>query len=279
VVRVLLRLSALWVGLRQSPQPPAARATGEWLLLTDADTVHRPRSIANGIAFATKKGADTISLVGEMVHPTLISSLVTPQLYAILAATIERKKRKRMDTHEIWGACGGWFMMTRAAFDRAGGMERVKREIAEDAALARELHRTGAKYAFGVGSPALWRTTSYGTYREIHRGFARNENFRLQSAGKALGLTLLLWMLALTPTATVIGTLLSWNELPAIAALFGVLQYGLVLSVQAYVRAISRTRWWLAPLAPVGALLAWLLLMSWSFRGAPIEWKGRTYAE
>jgi chlorobactene glucosyltransferase len=268
-----------WHGKPHALHLAAQNATGEWLLLTDADTVHRERSVANGIAFASSKGVEAISLLGEMVHPTLISNLVTPQLYAILAAMLERKKRKGLDSSETWGASGGYFLMTRAAFDRAGGMERVRHQIAEDKALARELHRSGTKYAFGLGAPALWRTTSYRTLAEIDRGFARNDYFRGIGAAKALGLTLLLWILALTPTATLLGTLVSWSDLSRAAAVFGVVQYVLVLSVQAYVRAISKTRWYLAPLAPVGALLAWVLLMRWSFGGAPIEWKGRTYTE
>jgi glycosyltransferase involved in cell wall biosynthesis len=265
-----------WFGKPHALHLAASRATGDWLLLTDADTFHRERSIENGIAFALARGADAVSLVGEMIHPTLVPNLVTPQLYALLAASVERKKRKRMDTHEIWGACGGYFLMTRAAFDRAGGMERVKGEIAEDAALARELHRANTKYAFGVGSPALWKTTSYRTLAEIHRGYARNESFRLSGA-KAFGFTLLIWLLALTPIMTALGTLLVWDRLSLIERAFGLGQYAFVLVVQATVRRISRTRWWLAPLAPIGALLAWLLVMSWSFGRGPIVWKGRTY--
>jgi chlorobactene glucosyltransferase len=232
---VVLRAEALpegWLGKPHALHLAAARATGEWLLLTDADTIHRERSLANGIAFALRKKAEAVSLVGEMIHHTTVSNLVTPQLYALLAASIERKKRRGMDTHEVWGACGGYFLMTRAAFDRAGGMERVKGEIAEDAALARELHRTGAKYAFGVGAPALWKTTSYATLAEIHRGYARNESFRF-TAGKALGISLLLWMLALTPIATLLGTLLLWDQLSLIERAVGLSQYGFVLLVQA----------------------------------------------
>lgn len=262
-----------WNGKPHALHLAAAEADGEWLLLTDADTVHRPRSIENGIAYAKLRGADAVSTVGEMIHPSLISNLVTPQLYAILAATLERKKRRGEQTHEVWGACGGYFLMTREAFDRAGGMEGVKDAIAEDAALAKRLHETGAKYAFGLGAPALWRTESYRSLAEIYRGYARNESFRLGSGAKLLGLTLLMWTLALVPTAAMLGAL--WTDR---YLLLGIGQYAVVLFVQANVRRLSRTKWWLAPLAPVGALLAWGMLAGWFFRGgAPITWKGRVY--
>ncbi len=274
----VIRTEALpegWFGKPHALGLAAARATGEWLLLTDADTLHRERSVENGLAFALRNHADAVSLVGEIVHPTTISNLVTPQLYAIIAASIERKRRTDGETFST--ACGGWFLIARAALDRAGGMEGVKAEVAEDRALARELSRSGARYAFGVGAPALWRTTSYATLAEIHRGFARNVHLQLNGLPRLAALSLLIWLLALTPTATAVATVLSFDALPAAAALFGLLQYVFVLWVQAYVRRLSHTRWWLAPLAPVGGLLAWLLLMRWSFGRARIEWKGRTY--
>lgn len=262
-----------WNGKPHALHLAAAEASGDWLLLTDADTVHRPRSIENGLAFAKRRGADAVSTVGEMVHPSLVANLVTPQLYAVLAASLERKKRRGDETHEVWGACGGYFLMTREAFDRAGGMEAVKGAIAEDAALAKRLHKTGAKYAFGLGAPALWKTESYGTLREIYRGYARNENFRIRSWARLVGLTVLMWTLALVPTATLFGAL--WTEQLVAAA---IAQYAVVLFVQAYVRRLSRTKWWIAPLAPLGALLAWGLLAGWFLRGAaPITWKGRVY--
>jgi cellulose synthase/poly-beta-1,6-N-acetylglucosamine synthase-like glycosyltransferase len=265
-----------WYGKPHALHLAAQRAKGAWLLLTYADTFHRETSVANGLAFAKRKGVDAASVVGEMIHPSIVSSLVTPQLYALLAASIERKKRS--DPQSIWTACGGWFLIRREAFDRAGGMERVKSAISEDLALARELAKIGAKYAFGIGAPALWRTTSYATLGEIHRGYARNENLRMDGAAKAIGLTLLIWLLALTPIATFLGALMTWDRLPPSWAVFGVVQYGCVLLVQGFVRKVSRARWWLAPLAPLGALLAWMMMMSWSFGRRSIEWKGRTYA-
>lgn len=257
-----------WCGKPHALHLGAARATGEWLLLTDADTIHRPTSVANGLAFAAKRDADVVSTVGEMRQPTLIANLVTPQIYAVLAAVAAKERR----AHPIGStACGGYFLMTRAAYERAGGIASVKDALDEDRAFGERLEAAGARYAFGVGAPALWKTESYGSLRAIDRGFARNRALRLRT-GPLIGMSILILVLGLVPIATLIGTLAT-REL----WIAGVVQYAIVLAVQAYVRAMSRAKPYLAPLAPIGALIAWVLLVRWSVRKRPVEWKGRTY--
>ena len=87
LVRVL-RLDSLpegWMGKTHAVARGAAMATGEWLLFTDADTVHLPGSLAEVLqraedcarrfAFALARAGDA-DVVGESCHPAGVRDLV-----------------------------------------------------------------------------------------------------------------------------------------------------------------------------------------------------------
>ena len=58
-----------WLGKTHAMWLAASEATGEWLLFTDADTVHRPGSLARALAEARKEKASLLSYSPEQeVH-------------------------------------------------------------------------------------------------------------------------------------------------------------------------------------------------------------------
>src|SRR5258708_2636588 len=62
-------LPAGWSGKNNAVTAGARRARGEWLLFTDADTVHRPGSLVRALAEAQERGADMLSYSPEQeVH-------------------------------------------------------------------------------------------------------------------------------------------------------------------------------------------------------------------
>ena len=268
-----------WSGKTHAMHHAVLASEGAWVLMTDADTVHRPNAVRNGVGYATREGLDALSLAGEVELTTFASQLVVPQLLSFLAAKLKSGKRKGLGDHQNVGANGGYLLVSRAAYDAAGGMEAVRDEIAEDTAHAVRLAESGARYAYAGGVPPLWRTEMYRTLGEIYRGFARNPNFGLGGdVGKAIALTLFMWLFPLVPVATLLAGVLT-GEGPFFW--FGIAQYVVVLGSQVLIRRRAGFNPWMSPLAPLGSVLAWAMMMGWFWsarRGKTVVWKGRVYA-
>src|SRR5437879_3151352 len=73
-------------GKTKSLKAGAARAHANWLLFTDADTVHLPGSLARALNEAATEKADLLSYSPEQIVVTFTERAVMPVVFAALAA-------------------------------------------------------------------------------------------------------------------------------------------------------------------------------------------------
>jgi glycosyltransferase involved in cell wall biosynthesis len=75
-----------WTGKNNAVIAGAKEARAQWLLFTDADTVHPPGSLARALGEVKREGADLLSYSPEQVAVTLAEQAVMPVVFAELAA-------------------------------------------------------------------------------------------------------------------------------------------------------------------------------------------------
>ena len=75
-----------WVGKNYALSVGAARASGTWLLFTDADTFHLPGSTARALADASSSGAALISYSPEQETHSWWERALVPFVFCRLAA-------------------------------------------------------------------------------------------------------------------------------------------------------------------------------------------------
>ena len=144
-------LSPGWTGklwaVHQGFSHNKARAA-DFVLLTDADIEHAPDHVSTLVA---KAEADGLDLVSEMVHlhcATVPERALIPafvfffQMLYPFAWVNDPKKRTA-------GAAGGTMLVSRAALDRVEGVSRIRGELIDDCALAREIKRAGGRIWLG----------------------------------------------------------------------------------------------------------------------------------
>src|ERR1017187_5237758 len=76
-----------WTGKNNAVTTGARQARGEWLLFTDADTVHLPGSLARSLAEARQRGAALLSYSPEQEVDGIWEKAVMPVIFAELATT------------------------------------------------------------------------------------------------------------------------------------------------------------------------------------------------
>jgi chlorobactene glucosyltransferase len=267
-----------WFGKTNALQLGASRASGAWILMTDADTFHAKESVRTGVAVALAGGDGAISLVPRLDYGSWTAHLLYPQISAFFAA-VNFRKRAGGDQRPL-GASGGWFLVRRDVWDRVGGLSEVKDDVAEDYALALLIHASGAGFRY-AGGPTLWSTPSYSTVREMYNGYSRNPNFALGGKiGTAIALVIATWVLALTPLVVFVACALGLLRGGPWYLALGLVPWSAVLYFQASIRRELRTYRWMSLLSPIAAVAGSILIFALFLRarrGTRLSWKGRDY--
>ncbi len=272
-----------WGGKNHALWRGQAAAEGEWLLFTDADTVHHPASLRLAMDRALAEGAGLLSLTGRQEAVSLAERLVQPFVFEFLArryplAAVNDPADPRT------AANGQYLLMARPLYDAVGGHRGVKGHTLEDVALARVAKATGARILF-LATPDLLRIRMYDGARALWQGwtknladlaggpmagFAEGLRFLVRGVGPALGLVLAATAVARGPGAMAVGPFL-------FAALGTAALLAEGRSLARLAGRPPRAAW----LAPVGAAVTGTLFLwsAWRRSGRRrVVWRGRRYA-
>jgi len=158
------KCNACWTGARN--------AHGEWLLFTDADTVHNSNSIATALREAEQTGSALLSYSPEQEVRTFWERAVMPLVFADLAR-VYRPKDVCDPSSPVAAANGQFLLISREAYDSVGGHAAVATDILEDVALARLVKQSGRRLRFRVGK-GIVRTRMYTGLRQMADGWIKN---------------------------------------------------------------------------------------------------------
>ncbi|MGA9980724.1 MAG: glycosyltransferase [Candidatus Sulfotelmatobacter sp.] len=161
-----------WTGKNNAVVTGARQARGQWLLFTDADTVHLPGSLARALKEARENNADLLSYSPEQTVPTFWEKAVMPVIFADLASRYRPSEVSNPQSPAA-AANGQYLLITREAYDAIGGHATVAADLLEDVALARVVKRSGRKLLFRYGGDAV-RTRMYRTFAQLREGWTKN---------------------------------------------------------------------------------------------------------
>ena len=161
-----------WTGKNNAMSSGAKMSRGRWLLFTDADTFHKPGSLARAVAEAEQEGAALLSYSPEQEVRTILEKAVMPVIFAELAATYPPSK-VRDPNSSLAAANGQYLMISREAYDAVGGHTKIASDLLEDVAMARLVKSSGRKVWFRYGGDAV-RTRMYRSWPQMREGWTKN---------------------------------------------------------------------------------------------------------
>jgi glycosyltransferase involved in cell wall biosynthesis len=182
-----------WTGKNNAVTAGAREARGEWLLFTDADTVHLPGSLAAALREAQENGAELLSYSPEQIAVTFWEMAALPVVFAELAR--EYSPSKVSDPNSpIAAANGQYILIRRQTYEAVGGHAAIAGNILEDVALARNVKSSGRKIHFRYGADRV-RTRMYRNYRQLRDGWTKNLALLFPSPAWLTAKVLALWAL------------------------------------------------------------------------------------
>jgi len=168
-------LPAGWTGkvwaMHQGTEYAHGRGNPAWLMLTDADVLHGPETVANLSLIASQGHYDLVSFMVKLHCESLAEKLLIPAFVYFFfmlypPAWIRNVRRSTA------GAAGGCMLVRAETLARAGGLESIRGAVIDDCALARLLKQHGSSLWLGLTdeSQSLRR---YQTFSQIEHMISR----------------------------------------------------------------------------------------------------------
>lgn len=160
-----------WTGKNYALHLGIDYAAGDWILFTDADTRHAPRSLDAALAFAEGHQLDLLTLLPRCITGSFWEELIQPCAMAYMGLWFPI--RKTNDPHsKVHFANGQYLLVRKEHHQKIGGHDGVKEAFLEDFALMKKTKEAGNKgmCAFGM---EIYGTRMYDSFATLWRGWRR----------------------------------------------------------------------------------------------------------
>ncbi len=269
-------LPAGWIGKNHAVWLGVQHANGEWLLFTDADTVHLPGSAQRALSDAGVFQAALVSYSPEQITGSFAERALIPFIYCRLSRKFDFGRVNDSSLPDA-AANGQFLMIYREAYEKIGGHRAVADVVLEDVALARRAKQAGFRLHFASGQ-GIVQTRMYRSLGALWQGWTKNLYLLLGGTRKG---TLQEFLLAFPWPAIVL--IVAGIIVPAGAGawlvVLGILW--LVACHAAYVRALRRNRYSarfiIYYVAGVCLYAAVVTASAWKYWRGKVSWKSREY--
>jgi glycosyltransferase involved in cell wall biosynthesis len=173
-----------WLGKTHAMWRAAQAATGRWLLFSDADVVHDPRSLRLAVAYAEQNKAAHMVLLPTMVMHTVGERMMISFFQAMFLFQHRPWKVGDPRAKDILGV-GAFNLVRRDAYEAIGGYESMRLSVVDDMRLAQKLKQAGwgSCVAFGPQMVRVrWAVGARGVIRNLTKNFFAHLQFNLPFA-------------------------------------------------------------------------------------------------
>ncbi|MCH2134441.1 MAG: glycosyltransferase [Phycisphaerales bacterium] len=265
-----------WLGKVHAQHKALEVASGEWILFSDADVHLQPGLMSDAMTWAAEQGADHVALIPRIARgPWLMRVCLAVMMIVLVAAT--RLWKANDDKADRAMGVGAFNLVRRSALQKAGGMEQLRMEIADDVGIGTIIRESGGRSRLAVATDRL----SVAWYRST-RDFLQGMEKGAAKGGGRMGLflrsllILLLTLVLLVPFAL----LALWNLLPTAVGALAVISCLIAIGTGLISALRFGLPWTWTGILPVGLFLTllvgqrslWLAIV----RG-DVRWRGDTH--
>jgi len=288
------KLPSGWIGKPFALQQGSSQAKGDFLIFIDADTSHDPELVTKTVGYAIKNNIDLLSLVPRHLCQSFWEKVIQPIPLGLIPAISPLAKVNKKES-KVAIAFGPFILIKHSVFNRVGGYETIKGQIADDAEIAKLVKNTGFKLGL-INAQDLMNIRMYERFSEIWEGWSKNiflglvQKRDIHSKAKRLMVALAgaigIFALMVFPFIITLITLIlsffvsfsQWQSYLISSIFLWIVSVSIQFCIQKYYR-IGDPKYailnFLGGIITIGIFLNSALK---SFSGKGVTWKGRIYS-
>ena len=160
-----------WVGKNWACFQGYKRSTGEILLFTDADSVHKPETLSSALNTMIHDKIDALTLMPKLLCNDLFTKFTLPVLSIFLHSRYS-PLRVNNPKNKVGYFFGSFYLISRKNYEKIGTHEQVRQELVEDGALGRRVKEQGMKLRLVRGEnfvEATWARDPLSLWHSLRR--------------------------------------------------------------------------------------------------------------
>src|SRR5438132_6469270 len=269
-------LPAGWLGKNHALWRGAQRASGQWLLFTDADVVFAPGALRRALAYAVDQGLDHLTLAPRLIaHGVYLRAFVAFFGYAFITLWGAYLANDPKSTRGV--GIGAFNLGRRDAYERIGTMRALSLRPDDDIRLGRRLRGFGFRQRVLNGNDFLsveWYPSLRAAISGLEKSMYSSLEYRLVDA---VGVLLYLVATMVWPFVGVI--ILGGIDRVLLTIVVVCLMAGLLETYRQSMRPLTLSALLLALLVPFSALcFAYAIVRSvYLAETRGVRWRGTTY--
>jgi chlorobactene glucosyltransferase len=160
-----------WIGKNWACFQGYKRSSGQILLFTDADTIHAPDTISLAVSHMVYEKLDALTARPRITSYNTWTKIALPLVWMVshIAYSALKVNNPKSKTGFVFG---GFYLITREAYESLGTHQSVKGNIAEDLAIGEKLKLGKHRLRMFLGEDniqALWALDSRSLQSAIQR--------------------------------------------------------------------------------------------------------------
>ena len=268
-----------WTGKCYACKQLYEESKGEYILFTDADTIHNSNSIRDSVTVALNRNADMLTLFPKTIMISFAEKIIMPMLWFTMLMLLPFYFVNKKGFEKFSAGIGPFMLFKRKSYEKIGGHESVKNALVEDVWLARKIKENGLRLIIEDGLNLL-SVRMYRNFKEIWEGFSKNifAGFEFSSFKLFIVITIyvLLFFMPFLLFFIELSLQFSLNNILILTGGQIVILYlsRILISVRFKLGIISTI------LHPIGAITVPVIAINswiWIKGGKGAKWKDRTY--
>lgn len=271
-----------WVGKNWACFQGYKKSTGEILLFTDADTVHRSDALSSAINTMIHDKIDALTLVPKLLCQDIITKVTLPVLSVFLHSRYS-PLRVNNPNNKIGYFFGSFYLISKTNYEKIGTHEEVRQELVEDGALGRMVKEQGMNLRLVRGEnyvEALWARDPRSLWHALRRIIIPLHTEKKKSA---MMITAFIFFILMEPFLTLPLSLLYLSESLLkgpleIVCLLTIILILICATVQSRFGLLQKSIYGLGFVLGCTVITASFLMSAFSLKGnRTVKWRDRSY--